>query len=361
MAITAGPVRVRHALNPAQQSAYEQIADAIAARRYQTFLLHGVTGSGKTEVYLNCIEAALAEGPQRPAAGAGDRAHSRHGRPILRALRRPRRHPAQRLHRRGTLRAVAPHPLRRGVGRRRHALGRLRAGAQSRADRGRRGARRLPTSRKKSALQRPRRGHRARAGGRRVRGARLGHAQPGEPLQRRARKIHPARTARPHRGAAHALGGADRHAAGVSGDAPAGHFLAQAPRGHRRAPRERRADHRAAQSPRIFEFRRLPFLRRARQCVNCSLTLTYHKRDRRLLCHYCGYAEKIPSVCPKCQSEHIYFLGWGPKKSRRICTAPSPPPASPASTATPSPASASTRPSSTNSARAITTSSWARR
>jgi primosomal protein N' (replication factor Y) len=50
------------------------------------------------------------------------------------------------------------------------------------------------------------------------------------------------------------------------------------------------------------------------QCINCSLTLTYHKRDRRLLCHYCGYAEKVPSVCPKCQSEHIYFLGLGSER-----------------------------------------------
>ncbi len=50
------------------------------------------------------------------------------------------------------------------------------------------------------------------------------------------------------------------------------------------------------------------------QCINCSLTLTYHKRDRRLLCHYCGYAEKVPSVCPKCASEHIYFLGLGSEK-----------------------------------------------
>ena len=50
------------------------------------------------------------------------------------------------------------------------------------------------------------------------------------------------------------------------------------------------------------------------QCINCSLTLTYHKRDRRLLCHYCGYAEKVPSVCPKCASEHIYFLGLGSER-----------------------------------------------
>ncbi len=60
------------------------------------------------------------------------------------------------------------------------------------------------------------------------------------------------------------------------------------------------------------------------QCINCSLTLTYHKRDRRLLCHYCGYAEKVPSLCPKCQSEHIYFLGHRAANAwKRSCTAPS--------------------------------------
>lgn len=50
------------------------------------------------------------------------------------------------------------------------------------------------------------------------------------------------------------------------------------------------------------------------QCVNCSVTLTFHRRDRRMLCHYCSYAEKVPSVCPKCQSEHIHFLGVGSEK-----------------------------------------------
>ncbi len=50
------------------------------------------------------------------------------------------------------------------------------------------------------------------------------------------------------------------------------------------------------------------------QCVNCSVTLTFHKRDRRLLCHYCGYAEKVPSVCPKCASDHVYFLGVGSER-----------------------------------------------
>jgi primosomal protein N' (replication factor Y) len=50
------------------------------------------------------------------------------------------------------------------------------------------------------------------------------------------------------------------------------------------------------------------------QCVNCSVTLTFHRRDRRMLCHYCSYAEKVPSTCPKCQSEHLHFLGVGSEK-----------------------------------------------
>ncbi|MBV9504639.1 MAG: primosomal protein N' [Acidobacteriia bacterium] len=50
------------------------------------------------------------------------------------------------------------------------------------------------------------------------------------------------------------------------------------------------------------------------QCVNCSLTLTFHKRDNRLLCHYCSYAQRVPSVCPKCASEHLYFLGLGSER-----------------------------------------------
>jgi len=50
------------------------------------------------------------------------------------------------------------------------------------------------------------------------------------------------------------------------------------------------------------------------ECINCALTLTWHRRDRRLLCHFCGYAEKVPTVCPKCQSEHIHFMGVGSER-----------------------------------------------
>ncbi len=50
------------------------------------------------------------------------------------------------------------------------------------------------------------------------------------------------------------------------------------------------------------------------ECVNCSVTLTYHRRDRRMLCHYCDYAQRVPSVCAKCESEHIHFIGIGSEK-----------------------------------------------
>ncbi|MBM3755114.1 MAG: primosomal protein N' [Acidobacteria bacterium] len=50
------------------------------------------------------------------------------------------------------------------------------------------------------------------------------------------------------------------------------------------------------------------------QCPNCSVTLTYHRRDRRLLCHYCSYAERIPEKCPKCDSEYLHYVGTGAEK-----------------------------------------------
>ncbi|MEO8725388.1 MAG: primosomal protein N' [Acidobacteriaceae bacterium] len=51
------------------------------------------------------------------------------------------------------------------------------------------------------------------------------------------------------------------------------------------------------------------------QCRNCAISMTYHKAPGpRLECHYCGYRERVPTVCPQCQSEHIYFLGQGSEK-----------------------------------------------
>jgi primosomal protein N' (replication factor Y) len=50
------------------------------------------------------------------------------------------------------------------------------------------------------------------------------------------------------------------------------------------------------------------------ECPNCAVTLTYHRRDKRLLCHYCNYAERVPERCKKCESEYLHFVGTGAEK-----------------------------------------------
>ena len=61
------------------------------------------------------------------------------------------------------------------------------------------------------------------------------------------------------------------------------------------------------------------------QCENCAIALTHHKpvipadpraavvspAGQRLRCHYCGYSRTVPKRCPKCESEHLFYLGAG--------------------------------------------------
>ncbi len=47
------------------------------------------------------------------------------------------------------------------------------------------------------------------------------------------------------------------------------------------------------------------------QCANCSISMTYHKNRNRLECHYCGSLQPVPKTCPKCQSKYVYFFGEG--------------------------------------------------
>jgi primosomal protein N' (replication factor Y) len=50
------------------------------------------------------------------------------------------------------------------------------------------------------------------------------------------------------------------------------------------------------------------------QCVNCSIALTYHKNRQRLECHYCNYSIKPSKQCAKCKSEYMYFVGDGAER-----------------------------------------------
>ncbi|MEG0473102.1 MAG: primosomal protein N' [Solibacillus sp.] len=50
------------------------------------------------------------------------------------------------------------------------------------------------------------------------------------------------------------------------------------------------------------------------QCPNCDISLTYHRSNEKLKCHYCGHDEYVPSDCPQCQSEHIRYFGTGTQK-----------------------------------------------
>jgi primosomal protein N' (replication factor Y) len=50
------------------------------------------------------------------------------------------------------------------------------------------------------------------------------------------------------------------------------------------------------------------------QCRDCAVAMTYHKRQHRMLCHYCGYQQPVPKLCPKCGSEYVQFMGTGSEK-----------------------------------------------
>jgi len=49
-------------------------------------------------------------------------------------------------------------------------------------------------------------------------------------------------------------------------------------------------------------------------CKNCSVALTYHSKNGRMMCHHCGFSEELPRVCPNCGSEHIKLIGTGTQK-----------------------------------------------
>jgi primosomal protein N' (replication factor Y) (superfamily II helicase) len=314
VAIRSAPIRAPHELNTSQRNAFDLIEAAIATRKFCTFLLHGVTGSGKTEVYLNAIDATLASG-------------------------------------RGALMLVPEIALTPAVAGQFYA---------------RFGDRVAILHSAFSDAERADQWRRIRAGGASVVvGTRSGTFAPVRNLglivvdeehdasykQEETPRYHGRDVAIVRAQAANAcvvLGSATPSLESRFNAASGKYTLLEIP--DRIADRpmptvqvvDMRTEFLETRKHAIFSRALLGAIRERLenneqamillnrrgfstfvacracgervQCINCAVTLTYHRRDRRLLCHYCGYAEKIPSVCPKCESEHIHFMGLGSER-----------------------------------------------
>jgi primosomal protein N' (replication factor Y) len=310
----AGPVRAPHVLNPAQAAAFEQIRAAIAAHEFRTFLLHGVTGSGKTEVYLNAIDAALAEGRSAlllvpeialtPAVAGqffsrfGDRVAILHS-----AFSDSERSDQWRRIRSGAAAVVVG--TRSGVFAPMRNLGLIVVDEEH--DQSYKQEETPRYNGRDVAIVR------AQAAGACVV---LGSATPSLESRYNAETGKYTLIELPGRVAARPMPQVELIDMRTE-------FLET----RKQAPFSRRlleaVAHRldnGEQTIILLNRRGFSSFVACRscgervQCANCSVTLTFHRRDRRLLCHYCGYAERVPTACPKCQSEHIYFLGIGSEK-----------------------------------------------
>lgn len=309
-----GPIRVPHNLNPSQQAAFLQIREAIQARQFRTFLLHGVTGSGKTEVYLNAIEATLTAGRSAlllvpeialtPAVAGqffsrfGDRVAILHS-----AFHDTERAGQWRRIRSGAAGVVVG--TRSGVFAPVRNLGLIVVDEEH--DQSYKQEETPRYNGRDVAIVR------AQAAGACVI---LGSATPSLESRYNAERGKYTLLELPERVEA-------RPMPQVELIDMREEFLQT----RRQALFSRRLIDALSYRLKNGEQTMLLLNRRGFstfvacrmcgervQCTNCSVTLTYHRRDRRMLCHYCGYAERVPSACPKCQSEKIYFLGSGAEK-----------------------------------------------
>ena len=312
--IRSAPIRAPHDLNPAQRNAYDLVAAGIESRKFCTFLLRGVTGSGKTEVYLNAMERTLAAGRSAlmlvpeialtPAVAGqfyarfGDKVAILHS-----AFSDSERADQWRRIRAGEARVVVG--TRSGVFAPVRELGLIVVDEEHDAS-----YKQEETPRyhgRDVAIVR------AQAAGACVV---LGSATPSLESRFNAQSGKYTLLELPDRIA-------DRPMPKVEVVDMREEFMetrkhAIFSRALMGAIRERLANNEQAMV--LLNRRGFSTIVACRacgervECQNCSVTLTFHRRDRRLLCHYCGYAEKPPSVCPKCQSEHVQFMGAGSER-----------------------------------------------
>ena len=50
------------------------------------------------------------------------------------------------------------------------------------------------------------------------------------------------------------------------------------------------------------------------RCSHCSVSLTFHRKQEKLVCHMCGYQRVAPRKCPECNAPSIRFAGYGTEK-----------------------------------------------
>jgi primosomal protein N' (replication factor Y) len=312
--IAAAAVRAPHVLNPAQAAAFEQIRAAIAARKFHTFLLHGVTGSGKTEVYLNAIDATLAEGRSAlllvpeialtPAvAGQFFSRFGDHVAILHSAFSDSERSDQWRRIRSGAASVVVG--TRSGVFAPMRNLGLIVVDEEH--DQSYKQEETPRYNGRDVAIVR------AQAAGACVV---LGSATPCLESRYNAERGKYTLLELPGRIE-------ERPMPRVELIDMRTEFLEtrkQATFSRRLLEAVAHRVENGEQSIILLNRRGFSSFVACRscgervQCANCSVTLTFHRRDRRLLCHYCSYAERVPTHCPKCQSEHIYFLGVGSEK-----------------------------------------------
>jgi primosomal protein N' (replication factor Y) (superfamily II helicase) len=310
----AAPPRAPHTLNPHQQQAFDAIRRALAGAQFQAFLLEGVTGSGKTEVYLNAIDAALAMGrgalllvPEIALTPAvAGQFHHRFGERV--AILHSAFHDSERAQEWRRIRAGQASVVvatRSGVFAPVQNLGLIIVDEEH------------DQSYKQQETPRY---HgrdvavvRARNAGAVVV---LGSATPSLETRHNAERGKYTRLVLPARIE-------QRPMPEVSIIDMRREFLetrkqATFSRALIDAVTERLEN--GEQTMLLLNRRGFSSFVACRacgerlQCVNCSVTLTYHKRDRRMLCHYCNYAAAVPDRCPKCSSEYLQFIGIGSER-----------------------------------------------
>ena len=310
---------------------------ARSPRGFASFLLHGVTGSGKTEVYLRVI----ARGARGRARGAGAGARRSRSRRSWRRASGPASATTWRcctaaLPPRERLAAWRRLRARRGRHRARRALGGVRAGARARRGGRRRGARSVVQAGGGRALPRARPGARARAAGRRAGDPRLGHAVAGERLQRRraggsrACRCPSAATPRP------LPRGRDRRPAAPPARGRTACCRRRSPT--RSGPRSPPASRASCSSTGAASRRWCSAAPAARWSAarTASVSMTYHRGRSRLLLSLLRPDDAGARRAAR-RATRRGSSGWarGPSASRRWCASASPTRAWPASIATP--------------------------